>query len=72
MMQHPISDNDARSLAQKLSQFVESLADGERAAFEAAERQISMLIAVDDVQAETEQGDSQNTREALWYRLATG
>lgn len=71
-MQTPVSAEDARAMAQKLSQFVDALGAGERAAFEAVERQVSMLITVDDVQVEAEEGDSQNSREALWYRLAAG
>jgi hypothetical protein len=71
-MQSPVSADDARVMAKKLCQFVDSLTDSERAAFEAVERQLSMLIPVDDVQDEAEQGDSQNPREALWYRLAMG
>jgi len=71
-MQTPVSAEDAHSMAQKLSKFVDSLSESERAAFEAVERQVSMLMTVDDVQAETEQGDSQNDRESLWFRLASG
>lgn len=70
-MQTSVSPDDARSMSQKLSQFVNSLSAGERTAFEAAERQASMLVAVDDVQVETEEGGSHDAREALWFRLAT-
>jgi hypothetical protein len=31
-----------------------------------------MLVATDDIMQETQQGESDSRREALWYQLATG
>jgi hypothetical protein len=70
-MQTQFTPEDVHALTRKLTEFVDTLPEGERAAFDAIERQISMLIPVDDVDVEAEEGDSRNPREALWYRLAT-
>lgn len=72
MAQNQVSEQDARALAEKIVAFAESLSPGERKAFEALERQISMLVATDDLIQETQQGESDSRREALWYELASG
>lgn len=72
MALNPVSQEDARAMARKLAQFVDSLGEGERAAFESIERQISLLIMTDDIEDETAHGESENQREALWYKLAQG
>jgi hypothetical protein len=72
MAQQQISEQDARALAEKMVAFAESLGPGERRAFEALERHIGMLVATDDIMQETQQGESDSRREALWYQLATG
>lgn len=72
MALNPVSQEDARAMARKLAQFVDSLGEGERAAFESIERQISLLVMTDDIEDETEHGESENQREALWYKLAQG
>ncbi len=72
MAMNTISHDDAHSMAGKLAQFIDSLEPGERAAFEAIERQISLLVMTDDLEDEKEHGASENQREALWYKLATG
>ena len=72
MVLNPVSHEDAHAMAQKVSQFVDSLEEGERTAFEAIERQISLLVMTDDLDDEANQGASENQREALWFKLATG
>ena len=66
MVLNPVSHEDAHAMAQKVSQFVDSTA------FEAIERQISLLVMTDDLDDEANQGASENHREALWFKLATG
>lgn len=49
MAQTPYTEQDAWSLADKLTQFTQTLTPGEQAAFEALERHVSGLVPVDDV-----------------------
>lgn len=72
MSQSGTSEQTARSLAEKLVAFSDGLDDAERAAFEEMERQVSMLVATDDILDEQRGDGPASRRVALWYQLILG
>jgi hypothetical protein len=69
MAQATISDRDARSMAEKLAAFTETLDPGEEAAFEVIERHLSVLVPADIITDDAESRAGGDTRQALWYQL---
>lgn len=70
MAQTPISEQAAKALAERMVRLAADLGPQERAAFEALERHLSMLVATQDVD-DTQTGSSpDDRRRALWQQLA--
>ena len=72
MSQPQTSEQSARGLAQKLVAFADGLDDAERTAFEELERQLSLLVATEDIVAEQRGKGPASRRVALWYQLILG
>lgn len=72
MSQSETSEQAARSLAEKLVAFADGLGDAERAAFVEMERQLSLLVATEDIIAEQRGEGPASRRIALWYQLILG
>ncbi len=72
MGQPETSEQTARSLAGKLVAFTDGLDDAERAAFVDLERQLSLLVATEDILAEQRGEGPASRRVALWYQLILG
>lgn len=72
MSQSDVTEQTARSVAEKIVAFADGLDDAERAAFEEMERQVSMLVATDDILDEQQGEGPTSRRVALWHQLILG
>ena len=72
MSQSDVTEQTARSVAEKIVAFADGLDDAERVAFEEMERQVSMLVATEDILDEQQGEGPASRRVALWHQLILG